>query len=74
MISLFVAQNFGQNTTPVPVGQSFMMKSAILNEERKVLVALPDNYEKSSQKYPVIYVLDREWNFPGAENTCIRSF
>lgn len=40
------------------------MKSAILNEERKVLVALPKDYEKSTQKYPVIYVLDGEWNFP----------
>ncbi len=64
IIWLFVANAFGQNTTPVTVGQSFTMKSAILNEERKVLVALPKDYEKSTQKYPVIFVLDGEWNFP----------
>ncbi len=63
IIGLFVANSFGQ-TTPVTVGQSFTMKSAILSEERKVLVALPRDYEKGTQKYPVIYVLDGEWNFP----------
>lgn len=64
IICLFAINSFAQNTTPVIVGQSFTMKSAILNEERKVLVALPRDYEKSTQKYPVIYVLDAEWNFP----------
>ena len=64
IICLFVANSFAQNTTPVTVGQSFTMKSAILSEERKVLVALPKDYEKAAQKYPVIYVLDGEWNFP----------
>lgn len=44
------------------------MKSAILNEEPKVLVAFPKDYEKGVQKYPVIYVLDGEWNFPIVAN------
>lgn len=63
-VTLLISNGFGQNTTPVTVGQSFNMKSTILDEERKVLVALPKGYDKTTQKYPVVYVLDGEWNFP----------
>jgi predicted alpha/beta superfamily hydrolase len=36
----------------------FQIKSAVLGEERTVLVRLPANYERNGQKYPVLYMTD----------------
>lgn len=38
------------------------LTSKILNEERTVTVYLPKNYEASTEKFPVIYLLDGKWN------------
>jgi predicted alpha/beta superfamily hydrolase len=43
-----------------PIGHYENIYSNILNEKRTILVHLPDNYETSSKKYPVLYVLDAE--------------
>ena len=42
------------------IGQYETVHSHVLNEERTLLVHLPDDYETSSRKYPVLYVLDGE--------------
>lgn len=42
---------------------SFTLTSKILGEQNKALIYLPGNYYKSSEKYPVVYVLDGEYNF-----------
>lgn len=42
----------------VNVGQKKIFKSNILNEEREILVHLPDSYNKSIKSYPVLYRLD----------------
>ncbi|MEP6674074.1 MAG: alpha/beta hydrolase-fold protein [Ferruginibacter sp.] len=42
---------------------SFTLTSKILGEQNKVLINLPDDYNKSTEKYPVVYVLDGEYNF-----------
>ena len=34
------------------------MKSAILNEDRRVLVHVPASYDTSGKSYPVLYLLD----------------
>lgn len=39
-----------------------LIHSSILEETREVIVRLPPRYD-SSQKYPVVYVLDGEWGF-----------
>jgi tetratricopeptide (TPR) repeat protein len=33
----------------------------MLNEERKYMVHLPKGYEKSKSRYPVLYILDADW-------------
>ena len=38
------------------------MKSKILNEERTLLLRLPNGYEKSKTAYPVLYTLDADWD------------
>ncbi len=49
------AQNDGDN---VVAGRYRKLFSKVLNEERTLLVSLPEGYENSSQSYPVLYVLD----------------
>lgn len=49
---------------PIVVGQSQVIHSNILNEERTYQVYLPESYPWAvDRKYPVLYVLDGESNF-----------
>ncbi|HRH44503.1 MAG TPA: alpha/beta hydrolase-fold protein [Pyrinomonadaceae bacterium] len=57
MLSSFcLAQN-------LPETNSFTINSEILGEPQKVFVSLPKDYEKNDKKYPVVYLLDGEYNF-----------
>jgi predicted alpha/beta superfamily hydrolase len=40
------------------IGKHIKLYSDILEEERSILIHLPTGYEKSQEKYPVLYVLD----------------
>jgi predicted alpha/beta superfamily hydrolase len=40
------------------LGTARVIKSTILNEDRKVLVHLPASYDTSAKSYPVLYLLD----------------
>jgi predicted alpha/beta superfamily hydrolase len=68
-VSSVGAQQPAPTTTPTPSSENSppgsdnliqtTLQSAILNEERRVIIHLPRNYSKdTSQKYPVMYVLD----------------
>lgn len=61
-LTIFVLLPICHAQTP-PVNNTFTIKSDILGEEQKVFVSVPKDYEKSDQKYPVIYILDGEYNF-----------
>ena len=50
-------------TEPVSVGYSFKFHSNILNEDRIVMVSLPDDYNSTTKKYPVLYMPDGQWHF-----------
>lgn len=43
--------------------QERLLKSSIVDQEYKLWISLPKNYEPSKQEYPVIYVLDAQWDF-----------
>ena len=54
-------------TDKVIIGDNKKIDSKILNEKRKICISLPKSYNsnsESNQKYPVIYLLDGENNFP----------
>src|ERR1041384_5543224 len=38
--------------------------SSIVNQEYVLQVYLPSGYEKSTKKYPVVYLMDSQWDFP----------
>jgi predicted alpha/beta superfamily hydrolase len=50
-------------TEPISVGYSFKFHSDILNEDRIVMVSLPDDYSSSMKTYPVLYMPDGQWHF-----------
>ncbi len=43
--------------------RSLTLESATLGQTREVWVGLPDDYETSGGRYPVLYVLDAKWHF-----------
>ncbi|RPI01037.1 MAG: hypothetical protein EHM72_07535 [Calditrichaeota bacterium] len=50
-------------TEPITVGYSLKLHSNLLNEERTIMIALPDNYHSSTKRYPVLYITDGQWNY-----------
>lgn len=50
----------------VTAGQRFVLSSAVMGEEREVLVHLPQSYMKSQQHYPVLFILDGSEHFLSA--------
>lgn len=61
LLSLYCYAGFAQ--TPVNIGQTVQLHSAILNEERTIFIYLPDGYAQTTARYPVVYLLDAETHF-----------
>ena len=53
----------GSPETPIITGTTFQLQSKVLGESRKLMVCLPDGYQRSTASYPVLYVLDGEGNY-----------
>ncbi|MCR8667690.1 alpha/beta hydrolase-fold protein [Aestuariibaculum sp. M13] len=51
-----------QNSNDIIIGKIDSINSSILSEERKLWVHVPAN-EGSNKKYPVVYLLDGDYNF-----------
>ena len=53
------------NGPVVQFGEAHIIHSKILNQDRSYWVALPNLYyeDQARPRYPVLYVLDAEWNF-----------
>ncbi len=47
-------------------GHKYQIQSKILGEERQLLIYVPDEYQKSTDKFPVIYILDGNIHFKHA--------
>ena len=48
---------------PILLGRSFVLRSRVLNEDRKLMVATPAGYDQGRQRYPVLYLTDGETQF-----------
>ncbi|WNG38738.1 alpha/beta fold hydrolase [Archangium violaceum] len=48
---------------PISLGAKYTLHSKLLEEERGFLVYLPPGYESSSERYPVLYLLDGDAHF-----------
>lgn len=61
--TLLNAQQYPEVT--ISGSQVRTLKSNIVSgQEYKLDISLPAGYENSSKKYPVIYVMDSQWDFP----------
>lgn len=58
--------SLAQKEINVVTADQFTIKSKILNEDRVFSVFLPDDYRTSSNKYPVLYLLDGRTHFEHA--------
>ncbi|SPE60363.1 putative Tetratricopeptide TPR_1 repeat-containing protein [Verrucomicrobia bacterium] len=66
ILFLFAFGAAAQTNAPVvQFGESNTLHSKILNQDRPYWVCLPASYHAKAnrQRYPVLYVLDAEWNF-----------
>jgi len=48
------------------VGKTIVLKSEILNQEREIQIYLPEDYQTSNEKCPIIYVFDSQKYFLNA--------
>lgn len=55
---LLLAANLPAAAGPITIGETVTIESKALNEERKVNVYLPAAYQKSDQRFPVLYLID----------------
>lgn len=55
--------------TPIIVGERMSLPSKILKEERTILVSLPANYARSTERYPVLYLTDGDAHFMHTRGT-----
>ena len=57
-----------QDDSIIAIGKRFSIASETLGEDREYLVYLPESYDSgsSSQRYPVMYLLDGGAHFPSA--------
>ncbi|MGN6539238.1 MAG: alpha/beta hydrolase-fold protein [Ginsengibacter sp.] len=56
----------GQSTeVTIPGSQTKTFTSSIVSGQEYVLqISLPGSYNKTNQKYPVVYLMDSQWDFP----------
>ena len=47
-----------QTSQPIVVGETFVVRSTIMREDRRVMVSLPESYDRTKSGYPVLFLLD----------------
>jgi predicted alpha/beta superfamily hydrolase len=55
---------FAQDTEKdITIGKDIWIKSEILNEKRQLFISLPNRYDQTNTRYPVLYLLDGASHF-----------
>lgn len=62
--TFLTAQEKSLSQVEIPGTQVHKIKSMIVDQEYVLHIQLPMNYEKSKEKFPVVYVIDSQWDFP----------
>jgi predicted alpha/beta superfamily hydrolase len=66
-LSFFCLQkNFAQSSSEVKITGSEIrtLNSSEINQEYQLQISLPAGYANSNKKYPVVYLMDSQWDFP----------
>jgi hypothetical protein len=57
--ALFASSGLAQAPSqPITVGETFVIASTVMREDRRVMIALPESYGRTSSGYPVLFLLD----------------
>jgi uncharacterized protein len=57
--ALFAGREVAQaQSQPITVGETFVIPSAVMREDRRVMISLPESYGRTSSAYPVLFLLD----------------
>jgi predicted alpha/beta superfamily hydrolase len=67
--STIEAQNSTSKAITYNFGKQYQLESKILGETRRLLIYVPEKYKKSTEKFPVIYVLDGQIHYKHATTT-----
>ena len=60
----FILSSFVVQAETIAVGQSYSMHSEVLKQQRRYLVSLPSRYQaQPNRRYPVLYVVDADFQF-----------
>ena len=65
-LALFVIQSYSfaqKKGEKIIIGESVKIHSKVLNEERELFIYLPEGYDKSKERYPVLYKFDGHLGF-----------
>ena len=62
-VFFYSCNNSGKSDLASNKTNNFLIHSKALNEDREIYIKLPPNYDSQNREYPVVYVLDGEWNF-----------
>lgn len=64
VLCIFSFNSFAQGKTKVINNEEkITIHSEILNQDRMLLISVPDNYKEANKEYPVLYVLDGNTHF-----------
>src|SRR5688572_5228580 len=58
-----LSQGYAQQPVTVPGSELRTLQSSIVNQEYALHISFPRNYSTSNKKYPVIYLMDSQWDF-----------
>lgn len=75
-VAVFVPNSFGQSPDKITLASTFQIQSKILDEERTIVVSLPEGYDEGDAHYPVLYLLDgvqNIWHVVGSTEVLTRT-
>jgi len=63
VLFLILPLAFAGNLAPIEIGHQFSLHSKVLNEDRTIMVGLPQGYDGGADTFPVLYLTDARAQF-----------
>lgn len=63
LLAIHIPVSAQESVQEYVIGKAIKIRSSVLNEERILLIHLPDGYDQAQTYYPVLYLLDGDSHF-----------
>ncbi|HXX65385.1 MAG TPA: alpha/beta hydrolase-fold protein [Bacteroidota bacterium] len=63
LFATFLPQGVRAQGNQITIGETAVLHSDVLREDRQILICMPQGYRHSDMRYPVIYLLDGDAHF-----------